>query len=684
MRSSREAEQVTGVSGVNEATKQRQSGESTGARGRVGNRVFARMLAGGGLTPTPVGVQPRLTIGAVGGSLEREADELATRVTGAGPPTAAVTAGASVPQGAVDPAIGAQIRGRSGHGQPLASELRTQLEPGLGADLGGVRVHTDTHAQALTGALQAHAFAHGSDVFFARGAYAPTRAQGRWLVAHELAHVIQQRGGAAANNAVQCYFILKQAQHAGTRVTKHDDTRFVGHEKDDEHRDYLANDTKAINRVSLVDIPDMAISDDGKLAVEDLEAGGGNREAESFFAEPAVVTAANKKLGKAYSSFQLLATRANALKVPDLTTDTLHNLSLVVPQAVTYDKGTFWDDTNRGVSGSEVTGKEQCNEMAQEILGVKQDNVKLQGQNGVNFRLRDHDMGMTIYLEAYIKARVAGQAEGPSLAAAKLALNTYVVPNLDHLNTNWNAQQVEIITADKPAMTRFVGALGQLNLAEVLNKRPQIFDASGGMAAATALEDGRWRLVITVADRSHVDDYQETLDKPALRDNIAAQNLLATTGRVQQYTPAQANAHLAELRTNILLYMSLHPEHVTEVNRRLHMNEWATPDVSEGYKIFHKGDGGDSEFPYHYAGVVAKSGLDTITYENYAREVKSPNGSDQRMFFQIYGPKRVVTVNGTRVRRGLNPNEDAELAAGSFHGRWKGIFEAAQTVTVGR
>jgi hypothetical protein len=50
--------------------------------------------------------------------------------------------------------------------------MRAPMEAALGADFGGVRMHTDTQADQLNHSLRASAFTAGQDVFFQRGAYA--------------------------------------------------------------------------------------------------------------------------------------------------------------------------------------------------------------------------------------------------------------------------------------------------------------------------------------------------------------------------------------------------------------------------------------------------------------------------------------------------------------------------------
>jgi hypothetical protein len=67
------------------------------------------------------------------------------------------------------------------------------MERVMGADFSAVRVHTDAAANALAQKLNARAFTVGTDIFFAAGAYNPASNDGQLLIAHEAAHVIQQR-----------------------------------------------------------------------------------------------------------------------------------------------------------------------------------------------------------------------------------------------------------------------------------------------------------------------------------------------------------------------------------------------------------------------------------------------------------------------------------------------------------
>ncbi len=79
-------------------------------------------------------------------------------------------------------------------GQPLDAGTRAYMEPRFGHSFADVRVHTDARAAESARAVDAAAYTVGSDVVFAGGRYEPRGGDGRRLLAHELAHVVQQRG----------------------------------------------------------------------------------------------------------------------------------------------------------------------------------------------------------------------------------------------------------------------------------------------------------------------------------------------------------------------------------------------------------------------------------------------------------------------------------------------------------
>jgi Domain of unknown function (DUF4157) len=82
-------------------------------------------------------------------------------------------------------------------GEPMRDEIRRPMEARFGEDFGDVRLHTDPKAAASAKALDANAYTTGRDIYFAAGKYAPEVRDGQRLLAHELTHVVQQRGASA-------------------------------------------------------------------------------------------------------------------------------------------------------------------------------------------------------------------------------------------------------------------------------------------------------------------------------------------------------------------------------------------------------------------------------------------------------------------------------------------------------
>jgi len=81
-------------------------------------------------------------------------------------------------------------------GQSLDNPVRAQLEPRFNRDFSKVKIHTDPAAARSAEDVNAAAYTVGSNVVFGAGKYSPNTDSGRALLAHELAHVVQQDGAA--------------------------------------------------------------------------------------------------------------------------------------------------------------------------------------------------------------------------------------------------------------------------------------------------------------------------------------------------------------------------------------------------------------------------------------------------------------------------------------------------------
>jgi hypothetical protein len=173
------------------------------------------------------GVQPKLAIGAVDDPLEHEADRVADQVMLVPHPELSIAAaprqlsrkcaayeeekkaqklqtkpaGTAKAASEAPPIVYEVLRSP---GQRLDSATRAYFEPRFGSDFGEVRVHTGSKPAESARAVNALAYTLGPDVVFGAEQYAPMTIVGKSLLAHELAHVIQQR---------------KYTEHAAGRTT---------------------------------------------------------------------------------------------------------------------------------------------------------------------------------------------------------------------------------------------------------------------------------------------------------------------------------------------------------------------------------------------------------------------------------------------------------------------------------
>ena len=179
---------------------------ATRERSQVGNQAMQRMLRSGLL-------QPKLTVSQPNDQYEQEADRVAetvmrmpdksskTFLTPSDPPhIQRMCNGCKEEEEEVqrkastqDHHTGFELEHPTG-GQPLPVSERSFFEPRFGRDFSHVRVHANAQAAQAARSIRALAYTKGTDVVFDEGQYRPGTESGRKLMAHELAHTIQQSG----------------------------------------------------------------------------------------------------------------------------------------------------------------------------------------------------------------------------------------------------------------------------------------------------------------------------------------------------------------------------------------------------------------------------------------------------------------------------------------------------------
>ena len=161
----------------------------------------------------PLRIQPKLTIGPVDDPYEREADAVADKVMRMS--DAEISHGKSSvidiqrkcshceeeeklqmkTEGGVNAGVQAPTRVHevlSSKGQMMDGGTKSYMESRFGYDFGNVQVHNDSLAHRSSADINALAYTHGDHIVFGDGQYQPNSNAGKKLLAHELAHVVQQ------------------------------------------------------------------------------------------------------------------------------------------------------------------------------------------------------------------------------------------------------------------------------------------------------------------------------------------------------------------------------------------------------------------------------------------------------------------------------------------------------------
>src|SRR5260221_13728 len=89
--------------------------------------------------------------------------------------------------------LSSRIENSGGKGAALPQNTLHEMSSSFGADFSNVKIHQDSEAVNMNKELQAQAFTHGNDIYFNSGKYDPQSSQGKFLLAHELTHVVQQQ-----------------------------------------------------------------------------------------------------------------------------------------------------------------------------------------------------------------------------------------------------------------------------------------------------------------------------------------------------------------------------------------------------------------------------------------------------------------------------------------------------------
>lgn len=191
--------------------------------------------------------------------------------------------------GGLPASVETQIQSARSSGNALDPATRAPMEAAFGADFGSVRTHTGSQSSALNDALQAKAFTVGSDIFFNGRVPDAGSPDGQQLLAHELAHTLQQDGG---GSSIQRWSLFgdknkpkpvdKQKQAKEQEVAERERLkaeRAKGNEQRAALKEKVGGDPTAL--ASLADRFDKALVDESALRLSLVKGGKTPEEAET-------------------------------------------------------------------------------------------------------------------------------------------------------------------------------------------------------------------------------------------------------------------------------------------------------------------------------------------------------------------------------------------------------------------
>ena len=247
---------------TNARTSQGRVARAASSHGVKPASVWARSAPRGAPDACPCGgscprcAQAKFRLAVPNDHWEREGDSIATEVARGANAHRVVTTPLAAPV-PPEPADDEHARlaggGLAEPGRPLDATNRAWLAPWFGSVVDDVRLHVGARADAAARALGARAYTVGTDVVVADAQLGPSPSGGRWLLAHEVAHVQQQRS--QRSSGLQSYWV----QRAGMGDVKleeglRDEGSLAGISVDEQQRSvFFGYDSTELRHDAVVD-----------------------------------------------------------------------------------------------------------------------------------------------------------------------------------------------------------------------------------------------------------------------------------------------------------------------------------------------------------------------------------------------------------------------------------------------
>ena len=477
-------------------------------------------------------------------------------------------------------------------GRPLAKPVRADMEARLGADFSDVRLHTGTAAQRSADELGARAYTSGSDIVLGRGG------GDRHTLAHELTHVIQQRRGPVSGTDNGCGLKVSDptdrfeqaAEHnaraalAGPAPERAADPAHAGHDHG------TGGDTHHIQRYAVVHPGTAQYPVLGTLD----ENGQPGAAAGDFFpgqvARPRPVT--DPQSGRTEETHSFVGA--------DGTLNVEYEGQVPLRLAAKLD-----------LAVEDAQGARQAKTFFATEQRINQANERLRGMVGLD------------RADGYMTLRKSTRIL--KIATREKQLTLWQVVPVVHRPATFRRPA----TDERGLEARLPQRCNEIATAVTGKISPEI---TGEQRYFHALADVLGNLAPDTPAARHKDNLKQAWDRCA-------------TDR-----SPEATGQLTDVLSNLIQgVMTLRDDpaqagRLTAAYEKFKLNQFTPPaGIGDLFMIKSlRADASSGGLDFHFAGVVAKSGEDHITMENYARheETTTLSGGDPQWFFQMYGPQQ--------------------------------------------
>ncbi|QXJ22882.1 DUF4157 domain-containing protein [Actinomadura graeca] len=476
-------------------------------------------------------------------------------------------------------------------GRPLDEPVRTEMEARFGTDFSDVRVHTDTSAHEAAESVQAEAFTSGSHIAFRRDRYSPNSSSGKSLLGHELVHVQQNRDGLTAGTDNGHGLLMTHPSHDLERAADTESAAALGRPVSLQ-RAVTREEAGSASDLGVV-APDIPVQRYVVVQPGDHDYPRRRRVGQST------------SLDETFTSQEMIN---NSFVGPDGEINVRYTgraplrISEKKDLAVEHNTGSPFIQAKSFFATQER---------------IAQANQNLQGR--VNFQTGSHILHLrrttrSLLMrsgEEVVTLWEVEPAVAPTHAPAQSGLDVRLPQRCDDM-----AQQV----------TGMVGIVGG------------------------TMEDRYWEgLAAVLGDvtktsrKTYLDEFygakQHVIDSLNLPDQQNPQTQAAIQQAKDEYSHVMQSMLQIAMRER-----TQYPDDFKKALWRRHLNEY-TPPAAIGDVLMIKAlrpDGTSGSVDFHYGGVIAKSGTDYITMENYARHegTETLSSNDPQWYFQMYGAEK--------------------------------------------